>query len=234
VTSCDPIGGEYPTHITTRYTRGVVVDEPQRGGPRSGDEAEVEAAVRSRLAADDVAGATTLAVQHYGPQILGYLVAMARDQVDAHDAFARFCVALWRGLPGFRWRSSLRTWSYVLARNALHRERSRSPARHGPHLAPVDAPELAALAEQVRTATAEYRRTATKSRFARLRDQLDPDDRTLLILRVDRRMGWREIAEVLGEPTDAADLQRRAAGLRKRFERLKTTLRELLRGDDDG
>lgn len=204
-----------------------MADDSQAAGPDD----DLSAAVRARLASGDVAAATTLVVQGHGPQILGYLTAMARHEADAHDAFSQFCEDLWRGLPGFMGRSSLRTWCYVLARNALHRQRSRAPQRHGAHLALSQVPELSQLAERLRTATPDFMRSETRSRFAMLRDRLDPDDRTLLILRVDRRMPWRDIAEVLADPDAAlapADLARRAAALRKRFERLKQSLRELL------
>lgn len=187
--------------------------------------------VRAKLTTGELATATTLVVHGHGPQILGYLTAMARHEADAHDAFSQFCEDLWRGLPGFQWRTSLRTWCYVLARNALHRQRQGAPQRHGAHLAPSEVPELAALAEPVRTATAEFMRTETRSRFAELRDRLDPDDRTLLILRIDRRMPWRDIAEVIAqadETSEPADITRRAAAPRKRFERLKLSLREHL------
>ncbi len=209
-----------------------VADDTQRD-----DEAEpanaLSEAVRACLAAGEVAGATTRIVEGYGPQILGFLVALTRCDADAHDAFSQFCEDLWRGLPGFRWQSSLRTWSYTLARNALCRQRAASQ-RHGPHLALSDAPELAGLAAHVRTATPESRRTETRARFAALRERLDPDDHTLLILRIDRRMPWHDIAEILGGPAEPAALRRRAAALRKRFERLKVTLREHLRrlGDE--
>ncbi|MDC0671559.1 RNA polymerase sigma factor [Nannocystis radixulma] len=186
---------------------------------------ELAAAVRASLDRGDVADATSRVVRGHGPEILGYLVAMSRREIDAHDAFAQFCEDVWRGLAGFRWQASLRTWCYVVARNALRRQWGGAPERHGLHVSPSQVPELAA---QVRTATAEYVRTETKSRFAALREQLEPDDRTLLILRVDRRMGWRDIAAVLGEPLDAAGLERRAAALRKRFERLKLELRAQL------
>lgn len=199
---------------------------------RAERDAELASAVRECLARGDVPGATTRVVQVLGPEVLGYLLAMTRREVDAHDAFAQFCEDVWRGLPGFRWESSLRTWCYVLARNALRRLWGGAPERHGPHVSPSQAPELRALAAKVRTATAEHLRTETKSRFAALRERLDADDRTLLILRVDRRMTWREIAAVLGEPPEAEALDRRAAALRKRFERLKLELRaQLDRGE---
>lgn len=214
--------------------------------PRKSDETAASAAdalslaVRSRLDANELTAATTLIVEGYGPQILGFLIALARNDADAHDAFSQFCEDLWRGLPGFRWQSSLRTWSYTLARNALYRQRAGAPQRHGPHLALSNAPELDALAERARTLTPESHRTETRVRFAALREQLDPDDHTLLILRIDRRMPWYDIAEILGDPADPADpaaiadMRRRAATLRKRFERLKLTLRQhLIRLRDD-
>ena len=49
----------------------------------------------------------------------------------------------------------------------------------------------------------------------------------LLGLRLDRQMAWTEIARILGSEEDS--LAREAAALRKRFERLKIRLRELLR-----
>jgi RNA polymerase sigma-70 factor (ECF subfamily) len=207
------------------------VDEGAKSG-RVERDAELAEAARACLDRDDVAAATTQVVQGYGPEVLGYLMAMARSEVDAHDAFAQFCEDVWRGLMSFRWEASLRTWCYVLARNALRRQWRGAPERHGQHVPPSQAPELQALALRARTATAEYLRTETKSRFASLREQLDPDDRTLLILRVDRRMAWRDIAAVLGEPPEPAGLARRAAALRKRFERLKVELRAQLGGGE--
>ena len=47
--------------------------------------------------------------------------------------------------------------------------------------------------------------------------------RTLLVLRVDRRMPWRDIARVMAD--DGDDLERLSASLRKRFERVKERLR---------
>ena len=46
-----------------------------------------------------------------------------------------------------------------------------------------------------------------------------------MLLRIDRKMSWNEIAEILGAEGSAAT----PAALRKRFERLKTKLREAAR-----
>ena len=64
--------------------------------------------------------------------------------------------------------------------------------------------------------------------YARIRRQLPEDDQTLLVLRVDRNLPWRDIALVLlgGDAGDDA-LTRKAAALRKQFERVKDELRRL-------
>jgi RNA polymerase sigma-70 factor (ECF subfamily) len=170
--------------------------------------------------------AATIAIRSYGPELLGYLNAMLRDPTHADDVFSDVCEDLWRGLPGFAWQSSFRTWAYTVTRNACmsfvrgtHRRRSVA----------LSSTALEAIAAEVCTGTASFLRTETKDKLAEVRASLDPDDQTLLILRVDRKLPWRDIAQVF-EPDGAtpAALDRRAAALRKRLERLKDELRELL------
>ena len=69
-----------------------------------------------------------------------------------------------------------------------------------------------------------------RSRFAELRDALPPDERELLILRVDRRLAWTDLARAMhdGEAEPSADeLSRGAARLRKRFQVIKQKLLEI-------
>ena len=63
-----------------------------------------------------------------------------------------------------------------------------------------------------------------------LRDRLPPDDQALLILRVNRRLVWTEIALVMfhaGEAVEPAVLESEAARLRKRFQSVKERLRNM-------
>jgi RNA polymerase sigma-70 factor (ECF subfamily) len=172
--------------------------------------------------------AATIAVKGYGPELLGYLVGMTRSEVEAHEVFSVFCESLWKNLPGFRWESSFRTWAYCVARRAFTRMR-RDPHRR--RAVPYSEAMSAAIA-QVRTRTATFLRSETRDKVAALRAKLPPDDQTLLILRINRKMPWRQIAIVLGEEGEtAAAVERRASSLRKRFERLKADLRALARSD---
>jgi RNA polymerase sigma-70 factor (ECF subfamily) len=193
---------------------------------------EHEIPIRSRCDAGDWAGAATLIMERYGSELLGFLVATARSEVDGADAFSHFTEQMWRYLPRFRWAASARTWCYTLARRSLSRIRrdpNRKPQRA---IALSDAPEVAALAERLRTETITYLRTETKDRVALLREQLDPDDQALLILRIDRKLEWRDVAIALAdeetEELEGADLEKRAAAMRKRFTRIKADLKKQL------
>jgi len=183
----------------------------------------LEEQIQSLLDHGDLHGAATKAVEGYGPEVLGFLVTLVRDPLEATEVFSQTCEDLWVGLSRFQGRCSMRTWLYTLARHAAAR------FRRDPHRRPGRRVSLSAasdLAEPVRMATLRYLLTETKDRFARIRDSLDERDRTLLILRVDRGMAWREIATVfsLGDESDDL-LDREAARLRKRFQLVKEEIR---------
>ena len=193
---------------------------------------ELELALRSAWDAGDFRLCATELLTSYGPEILGFLAAAMRDREDAGDVFSQFSEDLWTGLPSFRGCSSFRTWAYTLARNAAHRYRRDPLRRRG--VATSQCPELEAIEQRVRTATVSYLRTDVKDRVARLRDALEPDDRMLLVLRIDRAMSWNEMAEVMLDGQgrgDDPELARKAASLRKRFERVKERLRALVKAD---
>jgi RNA polymerase sigma-70 factor (ECF subfamily) len=88
------------------------------------------------------------------------------------------------------------------------------------------------LEQPQRSDTASYLKTQRRSRIAALRDALPLEDQELLVLRVDRRLAWNDIARVLLHPEDgevltSEALEREAARLRKRFQILKRQLYEM-------
>jgi RNA polymerase sigma-70 factor (ECF subfamily) len=181
---------------------------------------ELETELRAMHARGELRALATTAIQAYGPEILGYVFAVARDEQVASEVFSAFLEDVWRGLPGFAWLSAFRTWAYAVARNALLRQ-FRDGARQRRNVRLSDA-GLEALAIQARTTTLPHLRSELKDRARLLRAALDPDDQTLLILRVDRRMTWPEIAAIMNL---AAEPARAAAMLRKRYERILNRLR---------
>jgi RNA polymerase sigma-70 factor (ECF subfamily) len=194
------------------YARGVA--DPH-------DREASERAIRALCHAGAHPEATTAALRMYGVELLGFLRALANNHDLAAEAFAELGVDVWKGLPRFRWESSLRSWLYTLARHALGQLR-RDPRRRIDRNLPLSlAPEMAAV---VRTVTLEIQRTEVKDELRVLREQLDPEEHELLLLRLDRGLAWKDIARILGGDDQ---LDARAAALRKRFERAKERLKKL-------
>jgi RNA polymerase sigma-70 factor (ECF subfamily) len=198
------------------------------------ERAVLEEELRRLIAEGQLRKAATQAVRGYGPEILGFLAALHRDPDEAGDVFSQFCEDLWRGLSRFEQRASFRTWLYVLARHASHRF-YRKESRHDRAVPLTDCPELQRVEAKVRTATLSYLRSQTKNRLTALREQLPPDDQTLLILRVDKDLDWNDLARVFHpeETLEGSALSREAARLRKRYQLLKERLRTLMQSQRD-
>lgn len=192
------------------------------------DSDSLDARVRRLVDEGDPAAAATLVIETLGPELLGYLWVAAESWGDADELFSRVCERIWRGLPKFRFESSLRTWCFVIARHRVRTGIDRARRRQ-PDVPISEVNKLVELVAAVHSTTQIHLRTDTKQRLQMLRETLEPDDRTLLVLRVDREMVWRDIAEVMADGDD--DLDRVAARLRKRFERVKQRLREQLIGE---
>jgi RNA polymerase sigma-70 factor (ECF subfamily) len=99
--------------------------------------------------------------------------------------------------------------------------RSNAWRRRGRRFEPGEASQLA---EDIRTKSVvrdEQRRLA----LDRVRGSLDPEEQTLLFLRLDQELEWSEVAEVLSADGKVVE----PAALRKRFERLKERIAQQLR-----
>ncbi len=179
---------------------------------------ELDARVRELISAGDTDGAATAAIDALGSAILGYLHALHGDD-DAEDVFQSWAEDLWHGIPGFRGECPLRAWAYRVAWHASSRFRRDTWQRRRDRLRTSAASRLAASVAK------STPMGARDERIEVLRRELDPESRTLLLLRLDLEMSWEEIAAVLNEQGDAATTD----ALRKRFQRLKTRLREVAR-----
>jgi len=185
---------------------------------------DVDAVLRDLIDAGSIDAATTLALETYGAELVGWLCSML-DEVDAHDAFSFLGEELWKSLRTFDGRCSLRTWCYMLARAATARVRARPARRHE-----VLVSEIPSVAHAVTQVWSTTRRGAVREAdvYARIRSELADEDQVLLVLRIDKDLAWRDIAIVLCGATAADDeLARKAAALRKQFERVKERLKEL-------
>ncbi len=176
----------------------------------------VDDRVRHALARGDRDGAATELIRAMGPEIQAFLRRVMAGAEDAQDAFALFAEDAWRGLPGWRGDSSVRTWAFRVARHAAahvvrdpwrrHRERFGGPAVRGLTASPPTPGRMAL--------------DGRAEALARLRGDLSAGDDLLLVLRVGHGLSWHDVATVLAGGEEAPT----AATLRKRFERLKDRL----------
>ncbi len=169
--------------------------------------------------------AVTLVIESYRAELLGYMINIARDVHFSEDEFQSVCIKIWRGLPTFQWKSTLRTWVYRIARNEFisHKRRVRSG-----QVERLQTQDLAQIPDRMlRTITREWQKTEARAwLWDRIRE-LPDDDQALLVLRLGSKMKWSEIVVVMLEEEDADEETRRrkVSSLRKRYERLKTKLR---------
>jgi RNA polymerase sigma-70 factor (ECF subfamily) len=180
---------------------------------------EIDDLVRKLVSSGDADSAATAAVEALGPAILGYLRTLHGDEDDAEDVFQQWAEDLWRGVAGFRGECALRAWAYRLAWHASARFRRERWRQRRTRLPTSAASRLAA---SVARSTPLGRRD---ERLEILGKDLAPEDRTLLLLRLDLEMSWEEIAAILAQ--DGAETT--PAALRKRFQRLKERLGEIAR-----
>jgi RNA polymerase sigma-70 factor (ECF subfamily) len=162
----------------------------------------------------------------YRPEMLRFLFGVLRDEDGSQEVFSAFSEELWKGLPSFRWQSSFRTWGYRLLRASCFRYLHSPKRREQPASTPVAVEEAASN----RSNTNPWLKTDVKQGFAALRESLDPDDQIVLLLRIDRKMSWMEIAQIMDdgkEPSSGATIRRKAAAIRQHFHRIKVHLREM-------
>lgn len=192
------------------------------------DSQSIDDEVRAAVTRGDLERAATLVIRRHGSEVHGYLAALAHHRHDViQEVFSVFCEALWRGLPSFEWRSSLRTWLYAVARNCflqLERKASRRPEQR------LGTGTAQQLADEVIEGSRRMIEAERTSALNELRAQLDEEEQTLLILRIDRGLGWSEVAEVLYGPeheADEAEREKTRARLRKRMARIREKVHEL-------
>jgi RNA polymerase sigma-70 factor (ECF subfamily) len=189
------------------------------------DGASHEESIAALARANRYGEAATLLLRTYGPEVYGFLLATHRDEATADDVFSATSERAWRGLPGFRWECSARTWLYTIARNEARTNARRKRALGDP-ASPSEAERVAA---QVRSETTSMFRTEKRARLLALRDELTEEELALLVLRVDRDFDWNQVARAMsGEvdaPVDPQRLLREAARLRKRYQLLRDRLR---------
>lgn len=187
----------------------------------------VDEEVRAACDGGDPEQATIIALRAYGSEIHGWLVDRLRSETHGADAFSLFTEDLWRGWKTFAWRCSVRGWSYVLARNAGNRVAQRAAMRRQRNT--TYSSSIERIEAEIRKTTLKHLRTTVKDEFRKLREELSEEDQLVLVLRVDRRLPWSDVARVILDDAGADDerVTRESARLRKRLQIIKQRLRDM-------
>jgi RNA polymerase sigma-70 factor (ECF subfamily) len=185
----------------------------------------VESQLRELLARSEIDRATEVAIRAFGPELLGWLRSILPTDDDAQDAFSRTSEELWRSLAKFDGRCSVRTWCYTIARRVA--VKIRAQPRHTREVLVSTVPSVVGAVTHVLD-TMKMAQQRAVDVYAQIRAELSEEEQTLLVLRVDRGLSWKDIAQVLADEAETdGDIQRRAAQLRKQFERVKAHLKKL-------
>ncbi len=176
----------------------------------------LERRVRELVASGDFRAAAGVAIRGLGPEVLRYQWSTLRDEADVCDAHSHWAEGLWRGLPSFRFQCSLRTWSLRLATNTAVNVRNAAWRRRVRRFRTGEASAIAAQTRASSLARVEREARGLEA----LRRTLSLREQALLALRIDQRLSWEEIAEVLSREGRSVS----AGTVCKRFERVKDRL----------
>lgn len=161
-------------------------------------------------------------LDRYGSEVRNFLSSRTTTRMSMEDVFSMFSEDVWRGLRNVRTPGQVRSWIYVVARNALARHlrlKQRWRSRH------VSA-ELDELHVEPRRSIATQ--LGDLAQLEPILAELSIADRRLLEQRSMLAMPWREIAlenARHGGGASEADLARESARLRKRYQLLLESLR---------
>lgn len=171
----------------------------------------------------DLARSLHVLIRRYAAEMRAFLRSRTASRHSMEEVYAVFTEDVWKGLPRLRSEKHMRSWLYVVARNALSRHvryKRRWRLRHtfsGVDAAPAE------LKQSYGT------RQGNLDQLTPLLAELTEADRALLDQRLVKSLAWREIAlqsaRAAGD-TSEAFITRESARLRKRYQLLLLSLRQ--------
>lgn len=163
-----------------------------------------------------------LLIRRYAAEMRSFLRSRTGSRQSMEEVYAVFTEDVWKGLPQLRSDKHMRSWLYVLARNALSRHvrfKRRWRLRH----------TFSGLDSLPAEARQSYgTRQGNLAQLTPLLADLGPADRELLEQRLIKALPWREIALQSAPAGDSSEafLTRESARLRKRYQLLLLSLRQ--------
>jgi RNA polymerase sigma-70 factor (ECF subfamily) len=165
-------------------------------------------------------GAFARLVERYQDRLYGTVLRLVGCREEARDLVQETFVRAYENLGGFRGNSSVSTWMFRIAVNASlsHRRRKR-PVRLEAATAddsrPIAWVDPAAPDPADKLVAAE-----TEARVQQALDEMEEDQRALVVLRDIQRFDYQQLADILGVPIGT---------VKSRLHRARLTLRDKLR-----
>lgn len=153
-----------------------------------------EATLIARAQAGDVAAFEELAHAH-ADRLYAFLTRLLGSRADAEDVAQETLLRAWRGIPGFRGRSTFSTWLYRIAVNEANRSlarRTRRPAT------PIDEPGLQVAAASSEEPPIRAERSELRNALRRALGELPYDQRAAIVLRDVEGLSTARAADIVG------------------------------------
>lgn len=132
-----------------------------------------------------------------------------RNPQDAEDLTQEVFLRIYRSLPQFEGRSSLKTWIYRIALNTCKNEIRHRSRR--PQAAEADVQTLADVLPATTTTEGEWQKIHTNRQLAMAFSRLRPEEYDILTLRDVEERPYTEIAEMLSINLSAAKMRAKRA-----------------------
>ncbi|MCC6602584.1 MAG: RNA polymerase sigma factor [Anaerolineae bacterium] len=132
-----------------------------------------------------------------------------RNAQDAEDLTQEVFLRVYRSLPHFEGRSSLKTWIYRIALNTCKNEIRHRSRR--PQTAESDVQTLADVLPATTTTESEWQKINTRRQLAVAFSRLRPEEYDILTLRDVEERPYTEIAEMLSINLSAAKMRAKRA-----------------------
>ena len=124
-------------------------------------------------------------------------LGITRDKADAEEVTQDVFIKAYRGLKGFRFGSSFKTWVYRITVNEALNRYNKSKKEKSRR---VDYDDSIELRPADSSGTEEIMRNESETRCAVLLERLDHDQRACLVLREIEGLSYKDIAGVLRIP----------------------------------
>jgi len=154
-------------------------------------------------------------VRRYAGPLYGFIRRMIRDTHQCDDLFQEVFVAVWQKRRTYQFPRPFKPWLFTIALNKC-RAAFRAPTRPATGLESIiDQPAVADV-----TPAEKITATETTQIVARIVQQLPPQQRLVVALRIWEGLSYAEIARMVGrtEATVRSNMHHGLAALRKALE----------------